>query len=433
MFQRVADTPVKDDKTFQIVLKEPYGLVLEALGKIETNLPVIMRKKEAETDPNAAGDDQDRLRALHVQRGRDRAGAALRLRHAIRTTCRARSRIGHGRRQGRQGRPRHLSRTCADEQTAVAALQAGEIDFYEMPPIDLLDQLESDKNIKLDVLNKGGNVGMCRLNCLHPPFDKVEGAPGDAAPHQAGGHPQGGVRDNPKYYRSCASLFACGSRCRTTPIPTGSRAARTSPRPRSCSRRPATTAARWCMLQATNIAFMNNRLAARRPVAAGGRRQRASSLPPTGARSSPAAPSRSRRDEGGWNIFITWGSGEGFDNPIAFVAHTANGRQGWFGWPKDDLHEKLRDDWALPARSRSARRSRASCRRTPGTTCRWRSSASGLPPVACRANIKGFMPVAEPTCRSGTSRRRDDRALACRSSADLPQRGAVPDRLRSTG
>src|SRR3954447_5755018 len=52
MFKRVSDTPVRDEKTFQIVLKEPYGLVLDALGKIETNLPVIMRKKDAETDPN---------------------------------------------------------------------------------------------------------------------------------------------------------------------------------------------------------------------------------------------------------------------------------------------------------------------------------------------------------------------------------------------
>src|SRR5262245_1611478 len=52
MFKRVADTPIKDDTTFQIVLKEPYGLVVDAIGKIETNLPVIMRKKDAETDPN---------------------------------------------------------------------------------------------------------------------------------------------------------------------------------------------------------------------------------------------------------------------------------------------------------------------------------------------------------------------------------------------
>ena len=52
MFRRVSDTPIKDEKTFQIVLKEPYGLVIEALGKLETNLPVIMRKKDAETDAN---------------------------------------------------------------------------------------------------------------------------------------------------------------------------------------------------------------------------------------------------------------------------------------------------------------------------------------------------------------------------------------------
>src|SRR6185503_15687207 len=52
MFLRVADTPVKDDKTFQIVLKEPYGLVLDAIAKVSTNCLYIMREKEAQTDPN---------------------------------------------------------------------------------------------------------------------------------------------------------------------------------------------------------------------------------------------------------------------------------------------------------------------------------------------------------------------------------------------
>src|ERR1043165_8927319 len=49
MFRRVADTPIKDDKTFQIVLKEPYGLVLDAIGKIETTVQAIMRRPDAET------------------------------------------------------------------------------------------------------------------------------------------------------------------------------------------------------------------------------------------------------------------------------------------------------------------------------------------------------------------------------------------------
>ena len=36
-----------------------------------------------------------------------------------------------------------------DSQTALQALKAGEIDFFEIPPIDLLDTLESDPNIKV--------------------------------------------------------------------------------------------------------------------------------------------------------------------------------------------------------------------------------------------------------------------------------------------
>ena len=51
-------------------------------------------------------------------------------------------------------------------------------------------------------------------------------------------------------------------------------------------------------------------------------------------------------DQGGWNIFITWSGAASVGNPIAFVGHQANGEKGWFGWPTDDAHEKLRDKWA---------------------------------------------------------------------------------------
>ena len=46
-----------DAKTFAIVLKEPFGLVLEALGKISSNVPFMMPKRVAETDPNKQIDD----------------------------------------------------------------------------------------------------------------------------------------------------------------------------------------------------------------------------------------------------------------------------------------------------------------------------------------------------------------------------------------
>src|SRR5262245_58398967 len=52
MMARVKDLSRKDDRTFVIALKEPYGLMLDVMAKTATPLLYIMRKKEAETDPN---------------------------------------------------------------------------------------------------------------------------------------------------------------------------------------------------------------------------------------------------------------------------------------------------------------------------------------------------------------------------------------------
>ena len=87
-------------------------------------------------------------------------GAALRLRQEPELRAAPGAADRACRRQGRQGRPRHLREHGPDCDRASRRLQAGEIDFFELPPIDLLDQLEGDKNIKVEVLNKTGNVGM---------------------------------------------------------------------------------------------------------------------------------------------------------------------------------------------------------------------------------------------------------------------------------
>src|ERR1041384_8209613 len=49
MMARVKDLSKKDDKTFVISLKEPYGLMLDTMAKTATPILDIMRKKQAET------------------------------------------------------------------------------------------------------------------------------------------------------------------------------------------------------------------------------------------------------------------------------------------------------------------------------------------------------------------------------------------------
>src|SRR3954470_16484938 len=47
----IGEIKTVDEKTFTIVLKEPFGLVIEALGKPSSNVPFMMPKRVADIDP----------------------------------------------------------------------------------------------------------------------------------------------------------------------------------------------------------------------------------------------------------------------------------------------------------------------------------------------------------------------------------------------
>ena len=51
MLASVSGFEAVDAKTFKMKMKEPYGLVLASLGKPSSNVPFMMPKKTAETDP----------------------------------------------------------------------------------------------------------------------------------------------------------------------------------------------------------------------------------------------------------------------------------------------------------------------------------------------------------------------------------------------
>src|SRR3981189_3653286 len=46
------DCGAADPKTFKMKRKEPYGLVLQSLGKPSSNVPFMMPARAAATDPN---------------------------------------------------------------------------------------------------------------------------------------------------------------------------------------------------------------------------------------------------------------------------------------------------------------------------------------------------------------------------------------------
>jgi peptide/nickel transport system substrate-binding protein len=59
-----------------------------------------------------------------------------------------------------------------DPFSAMAALHAGEIDWWELPSTDLLEQLARDRDLTV-VSQYATAMGLLRFNHLHPPFDNV--------------------------------------------------------------------------------------------------------------------------------------------------------------------------------------------------------------------------------------------------------------------
>ena len=76
LMARVGDMKAVNDKTFTLTLKEPYGLVLQSLGKPSSNVPFMMPETRRRNRSRRAdqGRGRDRLRPVHLQARRMEAG-----------------------------------------------------------------------------------------------------------------------------------------------------------------------------------------------------------------------------------------------------------------------------------------------------------------------------------------------------------------------
>jgi peptide/nickel transport system substrate-binding protein len=98
----------------------------------------------------------------------------------------------------------------SDHQQAANALLAGEIDYYEQPPHDLIPLLKKDKSIKLVDYNPLGLQYTLRPNHTLPPFNnpKVRQAMFYALNQKDF---LDATIGNPEYYKVCKALFVCGT------------------------------------------------------------------------------------------------------------------------------------------------------------------------------------------------------------------------------
>lgn len=344
LFARVTDTPVVDDKTFRLVLREPYGLTLDALGKIGPSMCYVMRRREAETDPAQQIREYVGSGPFVLNQTESRPGA--RTVYDPNPNYRPRSEPPSGIAGGKVVKlDRVIWEHIPDESTALGALQAGEIDFYEVPPQDLLAQLETNADLTVEVLNRTGHLGILRPNFLHAPFDKVEARRALLYLVDQMAIMRAAFGAQSRLIRTCGSLLGCGTTMESDANTDWLRAAPNVARARELFQAAGYDGRPIVVLHATDHYLVNPAA----QVLAQSLRQAGINVELAPSDFGGTVQRRSIRrppNEGGWHIFMTAATGHGMESPIATVIHAANGDRGWFGWPTNARHEELRDAWA---------------------------------------------------------------------------------------
>jgi peptide/nickel transport system substrate-binding protein len=392
MIPRMKDISAKDDKTFVIALKEKFPLLLDGLASPATPVCFMMRKKEAETDPMQKIDTILGSGPFVFNPAETRAGTQYVYDKS--PTYVPRSDPTEGSAGAKIVKvDRVISVNMPDAQTAVAALQAGEIDFYEIPPIDLLDQLESDPNIALINLTDLGTVGYIGLNWLHPPFNnqKLRQSLLYIVNQEEMMKP---TFVDKKWYQACGSWMTCGSPMEGDTNMEWFKGGQNLAKARELMKEGGYDGRPVVVLQATNIPYMMNAATvfASQLRSAG---YNVSLQPMDWANVVQRRSSKAPSDQGGWDVFFTSSGGLSNANPYMIGGMATTGDKGWFGWPTDDKNEALRTKWinapTLAERQAVARELQANAWDIVPHMYygQWRQ------PAAHRKNVTGWLKVPE--------------------------------------
>ena len=162
-----------DASTFQFKLKEPFGLVLESIGKISSNVPFIMPKRVADTDPFKQIDDYTGSGPFVFVKEEWVPGSKVVYKKFA--DYKPRSEAPDAASGGKIAKVDRVEWTYfPDQTTAMNALINSEVDYFEAPANDLMPLLEANEGINVEINDPLGNIGFARFNHLLPPFDNVD-------------------------------------------------------------------------------------------------------------------------------------------------------------------------------------------------------------------------------------------------------------------
>jgi peptide/nickel transport system substrate-binding protein len=337
----VADMTGQSDRDFTIQLRRRYPQLIEALGKLSNMVPFIMPERLARTDPMAnvtevVGSGPFRFR-------RDEFVAGSRMVYERNPAYVSRDAAPDW---NAGGKPVHFDRVewtiQPDASTAAAALQTGEVDWWEWAAPDLLPVLERNRNVQVATLPLEA-LAFMRFNTLVPPFNNplARRAVMWAVNQEDFMRAQVG---SDRLFRRCASVFTCGAPMSSEAGAEALTGPRNLDRARAMLREAGYNGERIVILSASDIPSVHNQTLITNDLL----RRLGMNVDFVVTEWGSLVARRNSREpveRGGWNVANTWNVQADLNTPAVSNFLRGNGNAGIWGWLDDPDLERLRDQW----------------------------------------------------------------------------------------
>ncbi len=341
LWAKVEDLKAVDSWTFQIVLKSPSGIVLQALAKPSGN-PFIMPRHIAATP--ASEQIKEFIGSGPFIFKKDEWKPGEKTVYVKNPKYKPRAEPASGLAGGKIAKVERVEwLAMPDQQTAIGALTSGEIDIIESPQHDLYPLLKKDRNVSLVVTNKWGNQYIFRFNQLHKPFDnpKVRQAMLHALNQKDF---LDGVIGDPAYYTICKAMFICGGPYETT-AGFADKYESDFGKARELLAEGGYDGTPVVLMHSTDLYVLTNMA----PIAKQLLEKAGMKVDMQSMDWQTLVSRRARReapDKGGWNLLITSTSGADSLDPLTYSFIGATCDKAWFGWPCDTELTSLRQAFA---------------------------------------------------------------------------------------
>ncbi|NQW55087.1 MAG: ABC transporter substrate-binding protein [Rhodospirillales bacterium] len=327
-----------DDRTFQIVLKEPFGLMLKALAKPASVPLFIMPQRVAETPLSQQISDTTGSGPFIFKKDEWKPGE--RAVYVRNPDYKPRAEPPSGLAGGKVAKLDRVEWvSIPDTQTAINALEQDEIDMIEAPAHDLLPVLEKNKNVEVIIPDSLGSTYIFRFNWKQPPFNDVRYRRAAALTLNQEDFLRAVIGD-PRYYKKCKAMFSCGGPLETSVGMDGMFESRFE-ESKKLLKELGYDGTPVVLLQSTDLAVLTNLApVAKNLLERGGftvdmQSMDWQTLVGRRAKKIPIA-------EGGWNIAMTATTAVLLLDPVNNHYAEASGDRAQFGWPLDPEIEQLR-------------------------------------------------------------------------------------------